>query len=134
MKMKKLIKLSIIVLTCSLISSSHAQTKDNQCSIMHEGTFFYGKKKRINQMIVIKDNILTENWGYGQFIMTSSMTWINDCEYISTTLKVSKPNSKYNVGDRMHVKITKVVDNKIYYTASRNSYDWNGYLIKKKKE
>lgn len=99
---------------------------------MHNGTFFYGKIK--DKMVVINDNILTENWGYGQFIITSNIVWINDCEYSYLILKVSRPNSKYNVGDRLNVKITDVRENRIYYKASRNSYSWDGYFIKKKKE
>ena len=114
----------------SLITSSYGQSNDNKCSIMHNGTFFYGKTK--DKMVVIKDNILTENWGYGQFIITCNIVWINDCEYSYLILKVSRPNNKYNVGDWLNVKITDVRENRIYYTASRNSYSWDGYFIKKK--
>ena len=139
--MRKIIKLSIIILSYLLINSTYAQTKENQCSIMHEGTFIYGNTKRLNQVIVIKDNIMTEDWGYGQFIITSNITWINDCEYITTILKLAGsklklygPNAKYTVGNRMKIKITKVKDNKIYYEASRYGYSWDGFLIKKEKE
>lgn len=106
------------------------QEKENPCKIMHSGTFVYGKK--LDHVVVIDKNIKTEDWGYGKFKMTSNIVWENDCEYYATTLKVSKVNFKYNVGDRLHVKITRVIGNKIYYRASRTSYSWNGFFIKKK--
>lgn len=130
--MKKLNKLLFISIAYLLTISAYAQIENNQCSIMHKGTFFYGKKK--DKKVIIDNNVLTENLGYGELIITSNIVWINDCEYYSTILKVSKFNKKYNVGDRLHVKITNVVDNKIYYTAYRNSYTWDGHFIKKKEK
>lgn len=130
--MKKLKNLSFIIFTYLIIASSHAQTEDNECSILHDGTFYYGKRK--DKIVVIDDNILTENWGYGQFIITSNIVWINDCEYYSTILKVSRANYKYNVGDRLHVKITNIIENRIYYEASKTSYTWSGHFTKKKEK
>lgn len=130
--MKKIIKLLLLIFTLSSITFVNSQTEGSECLIMHEGTFFYGKKK--DKMVVIENDILTENLGYGQLIITSNIVWINDCEYNATILKVSKPNDKFYVGDRLHVKITEVVKNKIYYTASKNSYTWSGHFIKKKKK
>ena len=126
--MKKLLFFTAF-LTIGIING-FAQAKENPCLIMHSGTFVYGKK--LDHVVVVDENIITENWGYGRFTMISNIVWKNDCEYYSTILKVSKTNLKYNVGDRLNVKITRVIGNKIYYTASRTSYSWDGYFIKKK--
>lgn len=129
---KKLKKLSFIIFTYLFVASLHAQTNDIQCSIMHNGTFFYGKKK--DKIVVIDGDIMTENWRYGEFIITSNIVWINDCEYYSTILKVSKSNLKHNVGDRLHVKITNIIENKIYYEVSKYNYTWSGHFTKKKEK
>ncbi|MFD1293901.1 hypothetical protein ACFQ5N_08645 [Lutibacter holmesii] len=132
--MKTAIKCLLVTLMYTIAHTSFAQTASNPCSIMLEGTFLYGNTKRLHQTIVIKNNIMTEDWGYGKLIITSNITWINDCEYISTVLKVSEPNFKYNVGDRLTVKINKVRGSKIYYSVSKNGYNWDGHLIKQEEE
>lgn len=123
----------IILVTAFLtlgIVNGYTQTEDNPCSIMYNGTFLYGK--RLDHIVVIKDNIKTEDWGFKNFSITSQIVWVNDCEYNSTILKVSEPKFKYNIGDRLNVKITHVSGNNIYYTASRNGFCWDGHFVKKK--
>ncbi len=104
---------------------------DEDCLILHEGTFKYGDKDH-EVKVVIKGKNHTEYHENGKYVIKSKLEWVNDCEYNMTMTKITIPNFPYGVGDVMNVRINEVVGNEIYYTSRVKEQSWTGKLIKQK--
>lgn len=119
----------IALLGCVLLLSAFLTKDDNECSILHKGTFTYAKG---SVKVKIKGNSHTEYHNNGKYIIQSSIEWVNECEYNTTLQKVTLPNFPYEVGTVMNVNINKVVGKIIYYTASIGDKSFNGEFLKVK--
>ncbi|UII75333.1 hypothetical protein LV716_13860 [Flagellimonas sp. HMM57] len=156
--MKKILLYTSFIIILGIIKVT-AQTDDNKCSIMRDGTFFYGKKE--DKMIIINGSIVTEY--FRGYTIKGKLVWVNECEYNRTITSVKLPsylkkkknidwsrndrdfyvperierkyrNHIFSVGDVLNVKINRIIENEIFYTASRNGKSWEGKVIKKIKE
>ena len=128
--MRKIIAITLGLLTIILTGFTNISTVENQCEIMHNGTFYYGNSTK-EVKVVIKGNNHTEYHNNGKYIIKSKLDWVSDCEYNMTMKKVTIPNFPFKVGDVMNVKIDKVEENNIYYTSTVNGQSWNGKFTKR---
>lgn len=127
--MKKTIQFIFGILLFSLMAFTSLESDDNDCSILHKGTFIYGNPG--NEIkVVIKGKNHTEYHNNGKYIIKSKLDWVNDCEYNMTMTKVTIPNFPYGIGDVMNVKIDSVNGNEIFYTSIVKGHSWKGKFIK----
>jgi hypothetical protein len=127
--MKKIIQYAFAISLFSLMAFTSLKSNNNDCLILHEGTFTYGNPG--NEIkVVIKGKSHTEYHNKGKYIIKSELDWVNDCEYNMTMTKVTIPNFPYGIGDVMNVKIDSVNGNEIFYTSIVKGQSWKGKFIK----
>jgi hypothetical protein len=127
--MKKMIQFAFGILLFSLMAFTSLKSDNNDCLILHKGTFTYGNPG--NEIkVVIKGKNHTEYHNNGKYIIKSKLDWVNDCEYNMTMTKVTIPNFPYGIGDVMNVKIDSVNGNQIFYTSIVKGQNWKGKFIK----
>ena len=102
---------------------------DNPCKIMLKGKFIYGNSNEIIQ-VIIDGSKQTEYHNNGKYYIRSKIKWLNDCEYNMTMTAITIPDFPYGVGDKMNIKINKVVGREIHYTSTIKGKSWEGILIK----
>ena len=127
--MKQIIKITYGLLLFSLMGFTNLKTEDNDCLIVHKGTFIYSDIKEIVK-VIIKENSHTEYHNDGKYIIQSKLEWVNDCEYNMTSTRITIPNFPYKIGDVMNVKINRVDGKDIYYTSTVREESWQGKLSK----
>ncbi|MES1218596.1 MAG: hypothetical protein ABUT20_24040 [Bacteroidota bacterium] len=127
--MKKIVAFISGSIMLAFISLASFTLKEDDCKIMHSGTFIYGDPG-FEVKVVIKGNKHTEYHDNGRYFIKSKLTWLSDCEYDMTMTDVTIPNFPYKVGDVMNVKIDKVDGDKIYYTSTVQGKSWQGKFIK----
>ena len=121
--------LTMLVLDTSVMSFTRFKPQDNDCKIMHKGTFVYGNEKSKVRVEINGKNHIEYHDG-GKYIIKSKLDWVSDCEYNMTMSEVTIPNFPYNVGDVMNVKINKVEGNEIFYTSTVHGESWEGKFTK----
>jgi|GEM_PF-1027875 hypothetical protein len=122
--------LTITALLIILLSSfTQNMYSEDDCAILHKGTFKYGNTTE-DVKVVIDENHHTEYYNGGKYIIQSDLTWVNSCEYNITMIKITIPDFPYKVGDIMNVKINKIEKNEIFYTSTVKGQSWSGKLIK----
>ncbi|MBC2845032.1 hypothetical protein [Winogradskyella flava] len=155
--MIKSIPLATVVLVFFV---ANKQPDNEKCLTLRNSTLFYGKTK--NNQIIISGNNHTEF--IGSYFIKSKLEWVNDCEYnrtiisIRTTTTYRKKRTKrpvrineedymprklrnirsgpsrFNVGDVLNVKINDIIDNEVFYTATRGNKSWDGEMTLKQKK
>ncbi len=129
--MKKSLLLTIAILSICLMGFNTATITDNDCTILHNGTFVYGNPGE-EIKVVIKGNRHTEYHQNGEYMIKSKIVWTDECEYNMTITKVTIPNFPYQKGDVMNVQVNSVNGNEIYYTSTVQGVSWEGKFTKVK--
>jgi len=129
--MKRTTKNILAIIASLIVLASFSQKKhsEDDCSIVHKGTFKYGNTGE-DVKVVIDGNHHTEYYSGGKYVIQSDLTWVNSCEYNMTMIKITIPDFPYKVGDVMNVKINKIEKNEIFYTSTVKGQSWSGKLIK----
>jgi hypothetical protein len=127
--MNKVMKVSIGFIFLTLMAFTITPKVDNDCGILHKGTFTYGNSKNLVK-VMIKGKNHIEYHNDGKYYIKSKLDWVNECEYNMTMTKVTIPDFPYGKGDVMNVTINKVDGNKIYYTSTIKGQSWNGIFTK----
>ena len=128
-----MLRLLIFVLLIFSLATSFSLTPQQDCSILHNGTFLYDGIEEKNIVVKIDGNKHLEIHNNGKYKIESQLEWVSDCEYNMTMLKNTVPNFPFHAGDIMNVKVNKVEGNKIFYTAKVNDKSFDGILKKIKK-
>lgn len=119
----------LLVLAICFETSGQSESTDNNCTILHEGTFKYGGTE--NEIkVIIKGKKHTEYHNDGKYLIESKLDWLNECEYNMTMTKITIPNFPYKKGDVMNVKVNEVNGNEISYISTVKGVTWDGTLIK----
>jgi hypothetical protein len=128
-KTKRLVNIAILALSLVMLSFTEYTTMANDCSIMKQGTFAYGRKN--NKVIVkIKEYTHTEFHNNGKYYMVSKINWIDDCSYTATLVENTVPTLPIKIGTKLTVHILKVRGNKISYEAGFGGRMWKGKYTK----
>ena len=120
--MKNQIKTLIVFILLTLMAFTSSVKEDVDCGIMHEGTFTYYDNKDIVK-VVIKGEEHIEYYNDGKYYIKSKITWLNECEFDISMKEITLPNFPFQIGDIMHVKITKVEVNIIYCTSKIKGHE-----------
>jgi hypothetical protein len=127
--MKRVILYILGILSISFMAFTSMNFDNNDCSILHKGTFIYGNPG--NEIkVVIKGKEHIEYHNDGKYIIKSKLDWVNDCEYNMIMTKTTIPHFPYEAGDVMNVKIDSVKGNKVYYTSTVKGQSWKGKFTK----
>ena len=124
--LKKLLPLLLIF----LVFTSFRFIKQNDCKILHEGTFLYDGVKENDIVVKIKGDDHIELHNGGKYKIESKLEWVDDCEYNMTMIKNTVPNFPFQPGDVMNVKVNKIEGDVIYYTATVKNKSYKGVLRK----
>ncbi|MBL4604990.1 MAG: hypothetical protein JKY02_04825 [Flavobacteriaceae bacterium] len=117
----------LIVLFFSFSLPSTAQ----QCEILKNGSFTYKLAKK-KVLVYFKENKHVEYHQDKKYYIKSSIEWVSDCEYYLVIEGVTLPNFPFKIGSRLHIKITKVKGNRVYYKSSMAGRTWEGKMTKAK--
>ena len=120
--------LSLLLFTLFTIGNITAQS-DEECAILHNGTFTYGEADNIVTVKIEGENHM-EYHNEGKYYIKSKLIWVNECEYNMTMKKVTIPNFPYGKGDVMNVKVSAVEGNVIKYTSTVQGQSWEGIITK----
>lgn len=123
------IPLLFLLLLSLLPLKAFTQLDTQLCNILHKGTFTYTYNKKKVKVVIDKDRH-TEYHENGKYVIHSKIFWIDNCKYVTTCLQTNFPNSSYRKDDQMHVQITRIVNNFIYFKTNINRLEWNGILMK----
>lgn len=117
----------LLLLAILLPSVAFAQAKD--CKIMHQGKFSYMADKE-EVIVTIQDSLMTEFHQGGKYFIKTRITWLNECEYNVTVLKVTVPSFPLGTGDEVNVKINRIEGKEIFYTLTVKAVSWDGKFTK----
>ena len=128
--MKSIYSFLIVLLTFFSLPST-AQ----ECEILKEGSFTYKLAKK-DVLVQFETNKHVEYHQDKKYYIKSNIEWVSDCEYYLVIQDVTLPNFPFKIGSRLHIKITKVKGNRVYYKSSMAGRTWEGKMtkIKPKKE
>jgi len=101
------------------------------CSKLKNNSFTYtlaGKKV----LVKFTENEQIEYHQNGKYFIKSAVIWGANCEYFLTVKETTLPNYPFKMGTKLHVVITKIKGDKIYYKASFENRTWEGKFRKVK--
>lgn len=125
--------LKFILLAFTVISSGSfifKSNSENPCTILKNGTFKYLDSDDSTAYFVVKKSKHEEYYSNGMYFIKSKLKWKNDCEYTMKMLKCTVPNFPFKPKDILHVKITQVKGDTVFYRCQINSVYWTGRLLK----
>jgi hypothetical protein len=102
------------------------------CAVLKDGVFTY-KNGKENVLVLFNGNEHVEYHNDKKYFIKSTIQWISDCEYYLTLKEITLPNLPFKAGTKLHIKITKVNGDKVYYKSTLGSRSWEGRLTKKQK-
>ena len=70
----------------------------------------------------------------GKYYIKSNVEWISDCEYYLIIEDVTLPDFPFELGSKLHIKITKVRGNRVYYKSTMGDRSWEGKMTKIEKK
>jgi hypothetical protein len=117
----------LTVLFFSFSLSSTAQ----QCEILKDGSFTYKLAKK-EVLVQFKENNHVEYHQDKKYYIKSNIEWVSDCEYYLIIQDATLPNFPFKTGSRLHIKITKVKGDRVYYKSTMAGRTWEGKMTKAK--
>lgn len=112
-----------------LLFSFTPKVKD--CAILKNNSFTYKLGKK-DVLVVFTDNKHIEYHDDRKYIIRSAIEWVSDCEYYLTIQEATLPDFPFSTGVRLHIKITKVKGDKVYYKSTLGTRSWEGRMIRNK--
>lgn len=120
-----------MILTCSLMLMSFAVLQnDNDCEMVHEGTFTYTLDNDEKVLVAIKGDDFVEYHSNDSYTVKAKIKWLSECEYKSTLISETLPDMDIPVGTIMHVQINGVEGKIFYYTATLPGESFKGSMKK----
>ena len=124
MKPFKILLLFLLVIT-SLNTFSQTHEKTN-CTVLKDCKLQYFEIDNTTTYIIIKGPKFVEYIDGGKNYIKSDLEWINECEYKATITEITVPNTPYKIGDFMTVKIDRISNKIVYYTATFQGFSFTG--------
>ena len=98
------------------------------------GKFLYKGTDENTVHLIITQFSHTEYYNAGQYKVVSNLKWLSNDEFGLEVTEVTLPESDITVGTQMKIKITKLLDDKIFYTCTLNNTSWKGCIEKVRTE
>ena len=106
---------------------------EQDCTVLKNNSFVYKLAKQ-DVLVEFGENSHAEYHQEGKYYIKSKVEWISDCEYNLIIEDVTLPNFPFKLGSRLHIKITKIKGNRVYYKSSMGGRTWEGKMTKKDKK
>ncbi len=123
--MKKGLKIVLIFLSFTMLMSF----KKDDCSVLKNNQFTYRNAKK-DVFVIFKENKHVEYHNDRKHYIKSDIQWISECEYYLIIKETTLPNFPFKMGTKLHIVISKVRGNKVYYKSSLAGRSWEGRLTK----
>lgn len=128
--MKFIGKLIIPILLFSVLGFTPLE---QECGMLKNNSFVY-KLGGKDVLVEFGEEKHAEYHQKGKYYIKSNVEWISDCEYYLIIQDVTLPNFPFKLGSRLHIKITKVKGNRVYYKSTMGGRSWEGKMVKKNKD
>jgi hypothetical protein len=99
------------------------------CTILKNNSFMYKLAKK-DVMVEFGETKHVELHQDGKYYIKSDVEWISDCEYYLTIQDVTLPDFPFKLGSKLHIKITKVRGDRVYYKSTMGDRTWEGKMTK----
>ena len=99
------------------------------CSLLKNNSFVY--KLAGNDVLVefgVESHV--EYHQKKKYYIKSKVKWLSDCEYDLIIQDVTLPNFPFKLGSKLHIKITKVRGDRVYYKSTMGNRTWEGKMTK----
>ncbi len=120
-------KLIIPVLLFSVMGFT---TPVQDCAVLKNNSFVY-KLGGKDVVVEFGEKKHAEYHQKGKYYIKSNVEWVSDCEYYLIIQDVTLPNFPFKLGSKLHIKITKVRGDKVYYKSTMGGRSWEGKMVKK---
>ncbi|MEQ6122688.1 hypothetical protein AAON49_00640 [Pseudotenacibaculum sp. MALMAid0570] len=102
---------------------------DQDCAILKNNSFVYKLAKQ-DVLVQFGEDKHVEYHQNKKYYIKSNIEWVSDCEYYLIIQDVTLPDFPFKLGSRLHIKITKVKGNRVYYKSSMGGRTWEGKMTK----
>lgn len=118
-----------------LFVASFGTGEVQDCTILKNNSFVYKLAKQ-DVLVQFEEEKHVEYHQDKKYYIKSNIKWISDCEYYLIIQDVTLPDFPFRLGSKLHIKITKVKGDRVYYKSSMGGRTWEGKMtkIKPKKE
>ncbi|SHF77286.1 MULTISPECIES: hypothetical protein [Flavobacterium] len=99
------------------------------CAVLKNCRLRYSEANDDSTYITIKDNVFMEFPNADKEYIKSNLEWVNECEYNATVTELTASGLNFKTGDKINVKIDKIDNDMIYYTASFEGQTVTGKFI-----
>lgn len=103
------------------------------CTILKNNSFTYKLAKK-DVLVEFGESKHVELHQKGKYYIKSNVEWISDCEYYLIIEDVTLPDFPFPLGSKLHIKITKVRGDRVYYKSTMGDRSWEGRMVKIAKE
>lgn len=104
---------------------------EQDCSVLKNNSFTY-KLSKEDVLVEFKENKHVEYHQDKKYYIKSNVEWVSDCEYYLVIQDVTLPDFPFKLGSKLHIKVTKVKGNRVYYKSSMGGRTWEGKMTKEK--
>jgi hypothetical protein len=123
-------KFIIPILFLSLLGTTNVV---QDCTILKNNSFVYKLAKK-DVLVEFGETKHVELHQKGKYYIKSDVEWISDCEYYLIIQDVTLPNFPFKLGSKLHIKITKVRGDRVYYKSTMGGRTWEGKMTRVEKD
>jgi len=116
------------------ITATAQKKKQSDCSFLKHSLLKYLDIEDTTAYVVINENLHEEYHQDGKYFIKSKIVWQSDCEWTMTMTEITIPDFPFKPGEQMHVKITRIDNDIIYYTSTVNGQSWPGRFRRMKQD
>lgn len=106
---------------------------EQDCTILKNNSFTYKLAKQ-DVLVEFGEAKHVELHQKGKYYIKSNVEWISDCEYYLVIQDVTLPDFPFQLGSKLHIKITKVRGDRVYYKSTMGKRTWEGKMTKVAKD
>tara|TARA_R110002073_G_scaffold296322_1_gene462306 strand:+ start:16315 stop:16701 length:387 start_codon:yes stop_codon:yes gene_type:complete len=126
-------KFSRFFLTFFLFFFFLGTSSAQNCTLLKNNSFTYRAAKN-NVLVEFKEKEYIEYHLNKKYYIKSKIEWVSDCEYYLVIEESTLPDFPFEKGTKMHIIVTQVKGNKVYYKSSLAGRIWEGKMKKVRKK
>lgn len=112
-----------------LFVASFGAGEVQNCAILKNNSFVYKLAKK-DVLVQFGEENHVEYHQDKKYYIKSNIEWISDCEYNLIIQDVTLPDFPFRLGSKLHIKITKVKGDRVYYKSTMGGRTWEGKMTK----
>jgi hypothetical protein len=146
--MKKILLLSALIILVTtvkaqdvaMVNVKNIDTYENKSRrstevipVLEETEYTY-KYNNDEVLVTFKDGEHIEYFNNKKYYIKSKLEWITNEECYMTIQESNLPDFPFNKGSKLHMKILKVKNGKVFYESTLGGRTWSGKMKVKEKE